>query len=273
MTGALRLAARAAFAAGAGLVHAVAPSATIDALVTAEPDLQTLRHEFAGPLSTALLALLGQADTVVIGPGLGRGPGRREFLEAVAAASAPVPLVLDADALNAFQDALPALAGIAAGRAVVLTPHAGEFRRLFPDLGDRLESDPWAAAVAGAERSRSALLLKGVPSVVAHAHGPPLTIAAGNPGLATGGSGDILSGLIGTFVAQVGQPAPAAALAALALGRAAEAAARRVSARALRPMDVIAALPDLWRAWETRRRLPPPVDPPVLVRLESPQRW
>jgi NAD(P)H-hydrate repair Nnr-like enzyme with NAD(P)H-hydrate dehydratase domain len=83
----------------------------------------------------------------------------------------------------------------------------------------------------------------------------------------------VLSGLAGTFAAQLQQPGAAAAMAALALGRAAELAARRVSARALRPMDVLAALPDLWRGWETLRRTPPVPRPPVLDLLEAPQRW
>lgn len=273
MSGALRLAGRSAFAAGAGLVHAVAPASTIEALVAAEPDLQTLRHEFTAPLAPALMALLGSADAVVIGPGLGRGPGRREFIIAAAGASAPAPLILDADALNAFADSRDDIAQLARGRAVLLTPHAGEFRRLFPELGDLLESDPWAAAGGAAERVGAVVLLKGVPTVVAQAHGAPLTVAAGNPGLATGGSGDVLSGLAGTFAAQLQQPGAAAAVAALALGRAAELAARRVSARALRPMDVIAALPDLWRGWETLRRTPPIPRPPLLDLLEAPQRW
>ncbi|MBP9198721.1 MAG: NAD(P)H-hydrate dehydratase [Gemmatimonadales bacterium] len=273
MSGALRLAARAAFAGGAGLVHAVAPDATIDALLAAEPDLQTLRHDFTAPLAPALLALLGQADAVVIGPGLGRGAGRREFVAALATASAPAPLVLDADALNAFADALPDLARLVAGRPALLTPHIGEFRRLFPDLGKGLEADPWTAASAAAAQAGCAVLLKGVPTVVGHVQGAPLTIAAGNPGLATGGSGDILSGLAGTALAQVQHPAAAAALAALALGRAAEHAARRVTARALRPMDVLAALPELWRAWEVLRTTSAVPRPPILLELEAPQRW
>lgn len=273
MTGALRLACRAAFAAGAGLVHAVAPAASVETLRGAEPDLQTLSHEFSTPLSPALQALLGQADAVVLGPGLGRAAGRREFVAAVAAASAPAPLVLDADALNAFAEAGPALAGLTAGRAALLTPHAGEFRRLFPALGEGLEADPWSAAAGAASASGAAVLLKGVPTVVAAPAAAPLTVAAGNPGLATGGSGDLLSGLAGTFLAQSQPAATAGALAALALGRGAEVAARRVSARAMRPMDVLAALPDLWRAWEIRRRTPVAVEPPVLARLEQPQRW
>ena len=80
------------------------------------------------------------------------------------------------------------------------------------------------------------------------------TVAAGNPGLATGGSGDVLSGILGAFLARDIETEVAAAVAAQALGRAADLAARRVTARAMRPMDVIAALPDLWREWDVLLR-------------------
>ena len=80
MSGALRLTCRAAFAAGAGLVHAVAPDATIDTLVVAEPDLQTLRHEFTSELKPGLGELLARSDVLVMGPGLGRGDGRLDFV-------------------------------------------------------------------------------------------------------------------------------------------------------------------------------------------------
>jgi NAD(P)H-hydrate epimerase len=96
-------------------------------------------------------------------------------------------------------------------------------------------------------------------------------VAAGNPGLATGGSGDVLSGLIGTALAQEVAGPSAAALGAQLLGRAADLAARRVSARGLRPMDVVAALPDLWREWELLRRAPAAPRPPILLELPRPQ--
>jgi NAD(P)H-hydrate epimerase len=271
MSGALRLSARSAFAAGAGLVHAVAPSATIDIVVTAEPDVQTLKHEFGSPLAPALVELLDRSDAVVLGPGLGRGDARREFVVAVMRCSRCV--VLDADALNAFAGAVSELRELAAGRMVVLTPHAGEFRRLFPDHAEGAECDPWSAASRAAEASGCTVLLKGVPSVVASQVGAVFTVAAGNPGLATGGSGDVLSGLVGALLAQLQHPGVAAAVAAQALGRAADLAARRVTARAMRPMDVIAALPDLWRTWETMRLVRAPSRPPVLLELEAPQRW
>ena len=104
--------------------------------------------------------------------------------------------------------------------------HPGEFRGLFPDLASQRELDPWGAAEAAADRTRAVVLLKGVLTVVAVCAGrPALTVAAGNPGLATGGSGDVLSGIIGTALAQELEPRIAAAL-AQALGRAADTVVR-----------------------------------------------
>jgi NAD(P)H-hydrate epimerase len=94
---------------------------------------------------------------------------------------------------------------------------------------------------------------------------------AGNPGLATGGSGDILSGLIGAALAQGSEADHAAAWGAQALGRAADLAARRHTARALRPMDVVHALPDLWREWDVLRSAKPAPRPPILLEQSRPQ--
>jgi NAD(P)H-hydrate epimerase len=159
-----------------------------------------------------------------------------------------------------------------AGRKVVLTPHLGEFRALFPALASMAEQDPWGAAMAAAKESGATVLLKGVPTVVATPDGAaPLTIASGNPGLATGGSGDVLSGLIGAALAAGLDPFHAAALGAQALGRAGDLAARRTSARSMRPMDVVNAFPDLWRAWDLRGAARPAPRAPVLVELERPK--
>jgi len=97
--------------------------------------------------------------------------------------------------------------------------------------------------------------------------------AAGTPALATGGSGDVLSGLVGAALARGDDPLRAAAFGAQALGRAADLAARRTSARTIRPMDVIAAFPDLWRAWELRRAARSMPRAPVLLELERPRAW
>jgi ADP-dependent NAD(P)H-hydrate dehydratase / NAD(P)H-hydrate epimerase len=268
MSGALRLAARAAFAAGAGLVHAVAPSDTIAALVQAEPDLQTMAHSFDERPSRRLLDLIASADALVVGPGLGRTPGRRSFVTAIVAVARSA--VLDADALVAFAGAADELGPLAAGRPLVLTPHPGEFRTLFPALAAARELDPWGAASMAADEMGATILLKGVPTVVAAPERQLLTVVAGNPGLATGGSGDVLSGLVATQLTTTLAPEIAAALGAQILGRAADIAARRHTARSMRPMDVIQALPDLWREWEVLGSGSVAPRPPFLFELPRP---
>jgi len=269
MTGAARLAGRAAFAAGAGLVHVVAPEASVAAIRERDPDLQTLAHPLGEVLGGALQELLERADVLVIGPGLGRTEGRAAFVLAVLAASKRA--VLDADALVALQGRVGELAVLARVRPVVLTPHAGEFRTLFPELSSGRETDPWGAAEQGACRSGATLLLKGVPTVVAQEGRATFTLAAGNPGLATGGSGDVLSGILGAVLARDADGQRAAAVAAQSLGRAADLAARRHTARAMRPTDVVTALPDLWREWAVRGRAGTSWEPSVLARLPAPR--
>ncbi|HVX88568.1 MAG TPA: NAD(P)H-hydrate dehydratase [Gemmatimonadales bacterium] len=269
MSGALRLSARAAFAGGAGLVFTVSPAESASLIAAAEPDVQA--REWSGRVeSEELRALLGQSDALVVGPGLGRTPGTKQgILSLLASASASV--VLDADGLMAFAGEVAGLKSQVAGKRAVLTPHLGEFRALFPAHASMAEQDPWGAALAAAHESGAVVLLKGVPTVIAHPDGALLTVAAGNPGLATGGSGDLLSGLIGAALGAGLDPLHAAALGAQALGRAADLAARRTSARAMRPMDVVNAFPDLWRAWELRAGARPTPRAPVLVELERPR--
>ena len=269
MSGALRLSARAAFGAGAGLVFTVSPQESAALIAGAEPDVQA--RVWAGKVeSEELRGLLGQADALVVGPGLGRAPETRASIVALLA-SASASVVMDADALVAFTGAAPEIKKLLVGRKAVLTPHLGEFRALFPAHAAAAEQDPWSAAQAAARESGAVVLLKGVPTVIAHPEGTLLTVAAGNPGLATGGSGDVLSGLIGAALAAGVDPLHAAALGAQALGRAGDLAARRTSARSMRPMDVINALPDLWRAWDLRGAARPAPRAPVLVELERPK--
>ena len=268
MSGALRLAARSAFAAGAGYVHAVAPAETVRELRLAEPELLTLEQDFEAAPGDELMALVQRADTLVIGPGLGRGAGRADLVARIVGGARST--LLDADALIAFQGAEPRLAALAERSTLVLTPHPGEFRALFPDLASARELDPWSAAATASSRIGATILLKGVPTVIGRGGTAPFTVAAGNPGLGTGGSGDVLSGIGGALLAQLDDPAVATALAAQALGRAADAAARRVSARAMRPLDVVSALPEVWLLWERLRSTPPAPRPPILAELAKP---
>ena len=265
MSGAALHAARAALAAGAGLVKLVAARETIVAAQANLPDLLTVESSFSEKLEPAVAEAIDWADAVVVGPGLGREPrdARKAFLAAVLSRRS-VPTVLDADALHLVtpESLVPS------PKALVLTPHLGEFRALAGDaLADEAANDRWSAAARAAAKLKCTVLLKGVPTVIADLRGPEHVVASGNPGLATGGSGDLLAGFIGAFLARDITPAEAAALGAHALGRAAEQGARQWTARSLRPADVLAALPDVWRAWKDVR----PGRPPVLVELEAPE--
>ncbi len=264
MTGAIRLTARAAFGAGAGLVHLVSAPESVSDLATAEPDAMVSGHPLAGPPEPWLVSLLERADALVIGPGLGRAPERAEFVLQVLGHVRRA--VVDADALMVLASHRDALAERAATRHVVLTPHPGEFRTLFPEAADALPHDPWQAAMRAHRATGATILLKGVPTVIAGAIPAPLTVAAGNPGLATGGSGDVLSGLIGGLLGHDRPPTVAAALGAQALGDAADRAASRHGVRAMRPMDVVDALPEVWTAW----RATPPLRTPELLALDRP---
>jgi hydroxyethylthiazole kinase-like uncharacterized protein yjeF len=259
MTGAALHAARSALAAGAGLVKLVAGRETLEAARASLPDVLTVESALGPELEPAVVEAVEWADALVVGPGLGRQPERARFLVAVLKQRAR-PTVLDADALVLYDGQ--------AERPLLFTPHLGEFRALAGDqLADAAANDRWDAAAKAAQKLRGCVLLKGVPTIVADLRGPERVIASGNPGLATGGSGDVLSGFAGAFLARGLTPPDAAALAAHALGRAAEIGARQWTARSLRPADVLAALPDVWRAWSSWR----PVGPPILAVLELPE--
>ena len=259
MTGAALHAARAALAAGAGLVRLVAARETIEAARTSLPDVLTTESTLGPELEPEAGDALEWADALVVGPGMGRDAARTPFLQAVLARR-PVPTVLDADALTLFRGP--------AERPVVLTPHLREFRAHFGDqLADEAANARWTAATKAAQRVKGTVLLKGVPTVIADLRGPVHVVASGNPGLATGGSGDLLAGFVGAFLARGSAGPEAAALGAHALGRAAEHGARQWTARSLRPADVLAALPEIWRAWGTPARH----GPPVLAVRESPE--
>ena len=266
MSGAALHAARAALAAGAGLVKLVAARETIAAAQASLPDVLTVESALGETIEPAVGEAIDWADALVLGPGLGREPrdAREPFVRDVLGRR-PVPTVVDADALHFLQN----LQNLHQPPSrLVCTPHLGEFRALAGDaLADEAANDRWSAAARAATKLKCTVLLKGVPTVIADLRGPEHVVASGNPGLATGGSGDLLAGFIGAFLARGTAPAEAAALGAHALGRAAEQGARQWTARSLRPADVLAALPDVWRGWKDVQ----PARPPVLVELEAPE--
>ncbi len=258
MAGAAILASRAALASGAGLVRLfVAPENV--------PVVQTAAYEaLASPWPESdrevTQTIAEWADAVLLGPGLGLTDAARAVADRVLRGTQR-PAVLDADGLGLFAGRASELGGLLAGRPAVITPHVREFGRLAqvnPNevLVHRFEIGRDLARTLGAT-----VLLKGVPTVVTSPTGDRLVSATGTPVLATGGSGDILSGIAITLLAQTADPFASAASAAWLHGRAAELATDGRAVRGLTLENVFRSLPDAWRLREE------PVAYPVLAHL------
>jgi ADP-dependent NAD(P)H-hydrate dehydratase / NAD(P)H-hydrate epimerase len=203
-SGAARMAARAALRAGAGLVSVVCPR---DALPVYAAQLSAVMvAPFANDGEFAQILADPRRNGMLLGPGAGVGKVLRERVLRVLAA--PKACVLDADALTSFQDQPRALFEAIRGPCV-LTPHEGEFDRLFAHDGDRL-----TRALAAAAQSGAVMLLKGGDSVIAAADGRAVIQPAASPALATAGSGDVLAGIVLGLLVQ-GMPAFEAAAAAV----------------------------------------------------------
>ncbi|WP_071675159.1 bifunctional ADP-dependent NAD(P)H-hydrate dehydratase/NAD(P)H-hydrate epimerase [Nioella nitratireducens] len=256
-SGAARMAARAALRVGAGLVTVAAPGAAM--LECAAHLTAIMLRKCDGASELAGLLSDGRLSALCLGPGLGVG---QDTADLVAAALAPAPegsargVVLDADALTAFQDGPARLFALTArAPATVLTPHDGEFRRLFPDLAERLQGAPdrgpaygrLDAARAAAARAGCVVVLKGPDTVIAAPTGQAAIHAAAYgraaPWLATAGAGDVLAGLITGLLARGWGPMAAAEAAAWLHVE----AARQVGP-GLIAEDLAEALPTVFRA-------------------------
>jgi len=220
-TGAARLSAMAAARAGAGAVTVLSPAGAMQVNAAHLTAIMLRRTNDEADLAAFLADRCPSA--FVLGPGFGVGEKLRRFALAVLAGRAAPEqsgvegLVLDADGITSFRDdptALFAAAGADDAPGLVLTPHEGEFARLFPDLaGDRSLSKLDRARMAAA-RSNAMVVYKGPDTVIAAPDGRAAINANGAPWLATAGSGDVLSGLVAGLVAQ-GMPAFEAACAAV----------------------------------------------------------
>ena len=245
MEGAAFLCGRGAARAGAGMVRLAVPGADED---SPGPWPNEAVRVILGKKDWAddVLAVLERCRALVIGPGLGRDDATLDAVRSVISRS-PVPVVADADALFALGDARSArelVTGDGVDRPVILTPHDGEYRRM---AGHDAGPDRVAAARRLAESTGAVVLVKGSLTVVAvpenqgFARPTVLMAAAGTPALATAGTGDVLSGIIGAFVARGADAPRAAALAAHVHG----AAATRGRTQGLLSVD----LPDLVADW------------------------
>ncbi|MGH9111560.1 MAG: NAD(P)H-hydrate dehydratase [Acidimicrobiales bacterium] len=231
MTGAAHLAARAAQRAGAGMVRVATPG------VDGDPGLPTEAVGVAVPAAGWDAVVADQFDRVgalVLGPGLGMGAPAVAAVHQLVA-SVPVPLVVDGDGLTALGSHVVDIVGRRAG-PTILTPHDGEFARL---AGNAPRSDRIAAARDLAAATGAIVLLKGPTTVVAGPDGRALLSTTGDARLATAGTGDVLSGIIGALLARGCDPLVAAAGGAWLHGR----AALEGPARGLIASDVVDGLP------------------------------
>lgn len=245
MSGAAVLCGRAALRGGAGLVRVAVPGSVLPLVALGHPCLMTapLLEDDQGRLAfTALSSLLDLArgsTVLAIGPGLGKSHDLERllpaFLEGVS-----IPLVLDADGLNAF---LPDVNHLSRhGGPVIITPHPGEFARLANLSTQEVQANRRDRAAAFAQRHNVIIVLKGHQTIVTDG-AQTYVNTTGNPGMATGGSGDVLTGLLAALLGQGLAPFPAAQLAAFVHGLAGDYARDRIGEVGLLATDLIKQLP------------------------------
>lgn len=212
--GAITMTAEAALRSGAGLVSVATRQAHVGPLLARRPEAMTHAVESGSDLQP----LLEAADVIAIGPGLGQGDWGRALLRLALAAGKP--LVLDADALNLVAAEPRAL------HDAIVTPHPGEAARLLGRSTADVQADRFGAVAELCTRLQATVVLKGAGTLVAGQGQAPRVIAAGNPGMATGGMGDVLTGVIAALRAQGLHALEAASAGALLHGMAGDAAAQ-----------------------------------------------
>ena len=223
-----RLAVDAALHCGAGLASVATRALHVPALLARRPEAMAHAIDDAERLAP----LLARPDVIAIGPGLGQGEwGRALFAAALACDK---PRVFDADALNLLAESPRRLC-----ECDTITPHPGEAARLLGIATGDVQRDRFAAAQALCERYGAQVVLKGAGSIVASPDAAPAVICAGNPGMAVGGMGDLMTGCIAALLAQGFAPRGAAIAGALLHAGAGDAAAREAGERGLLPSDLL----------------------------------
>ena len=243
-TGAAALASMGALRSGAGLVYLGVPESiySIEAIKLTEPIVFPLPED-DGKLSERavndILNFLPRMDAVLIGPGLGQSLGTMAVLEAVLN-NGDCPVVIDADGINLIAKHKDILRGRKG--QTVLTPHMGEFMR----LSDRADCDRMVSAVETALDLQSIIVLKGHDTVITDGHTVFIN-PTGNPGMAVGGSGDVLAGMITALIGQGLPPLEASACAAWIHGAAGDICASFIGQYGMLPSDMLREIPRLMK--------------------------
>lgn len=243
MAGAVMMAARGALRSGIGVVQLSVAPAAVSVVQTAVPEAMAARW----PLTEEEQHRLCEwAHVMLIGPGLGQGAKSRAMVERLLIAWRG-PVVLDADALNVFEGEPRSLGTLLGGRPAVVTPHPLEAARLLRAAAPEILSDRYKASAELARLLGATVLLKGLPTLVTSTDGRAAVLARGTPALGTGGSGDLLGGIVATLLGQTLDPFTAAMSAGWIHGRAAEIASEGQSVRGTALVDVVDALRLAWR--------------------------
>jgi ADP-dependent NAD(P)H-hydrate dehydratase / NAD(P)H-hydrate epimerase len=252
LMGAIGMAAESALRSGAGYALAAVPRSGVDIVEARAPEVvkrgcpETAERSLSGDSLGMILAESIRADVIAIGPGLSRNPESAELVRALLE-QIDGPIVLDADGLNAFEGV-----GVRRRRGpLILTPHYGEAARLTGSTVAEVARDPagWARKVA--DESGAIVCMKSTPMVTAAPGEPAILNATGNPGMATAGAGDVLTGAIAGLLAQGLDPGEAAALGCYVHGLAGDVAARRSGLRGMIAGDIMRALPAALLALES----------------------
>ena len=241
MSGAGYLAAKAAYRAGAGLVEIFAPEANRIIYQTQLPEALLTLYDPENLDKNALRAAIDRADAIAIGMGLGDAPVVTKLVDGVITRT-KVPVVMDADALNELARGGEIRARLSACKApLILTPHLGEAARLMEYSIPQIAADPVSAALKMARSFAAIAVLKDARTVITDGVHCSLNIK-GNSGMATGGSGDVLAGIIAALLAAGIAPFTAAELGVLTHAMAGDAAKETHGSHGLMASDIIDAL-------------------------------
>jgi hydroxyethylthiazole kinase-like uncharacterized protein yjeF len=248
--GAAAMAGMAALRTGAGLSTVATPKSVLATVAGFHPELMTepLDETDAGSISTRAIAsqrmdaLIKGKTVLVVGPGISRNPETSEFVRSLVT-KCKTPLVLDADGLNAFEARAAELNG--KGRTLVITPHPGEMARLVTSTVAAVQRDRINVARTFAREHELIVVLKGHRTLIAQPDGTVWVNTTGNPGMATGGTGDILTGMVAGMIAQNLEHIVEAVIAAVHLhGLAGDVASESMGEYSLVATDLIKALPE-----------------------------
>jgi NAD(P)H-hydrate epimerase len=249
-TGAAALSASAAMRSGGGLVTVATPVSqqpivaglVLEAMT--EPLPETSARTIALKAREAVATLAASRDAVAIGPGLGLDAETQQVVRSLIQ-ELPRPLAADADALTALAGHLEVLRTAPSARC--LTPHPGEMARMLGTRVDDVQRDRIETVRAFATRYGASVVLKGARSVIGAPDGRVFVNPTGNPGMASGGTGDVLTGILGAFLARGMDPVAALQSSVYLHGSAGDIAAERVGQEPLIASDVIAAIPEAFK--------------------------